>query len=66
MTKKSPGRPRKHEVGKWTSVQFRIPVELRTKLLTVLEDKNENLPYHLSMNSLLLELVQTALSNSQQ
>jgi hypothetical protein len=55
--KKTPGRPRIHEVGKWTSIQFRIPIELRTKLLSILDEKNTSLPYRLSLNSLLLELV---------
>lgn len=59
--KKAPGRPRKHEVGKWTSIQFRIPLELRVKLMSLLDEKNNNLPYHLSLNSFLLELVNSAL-----
>lgn len=61
MAKKNPGRPRIHALGKWTAIQFRLPIELRTKLISILEEKNQSLPYHLSMNSLLLELVKIAI-----
>lgn len=62
MIKRSPGRPRKHEVDKWVSIRFRLPAELRVKLTSVLEEKNKELAYTLSMNSLLLELIQSALN----
>lgn len=60
--KKPLGRPRKHEVGKWTSVQFRIPKDLREIILAELKEKNKDLSYRLSMNSFLLELIQGALN----
>lgn len=59
--KATPGRPRIHELGKWTSVQFRLPIDLRLKLTQNLAQKNETLPYHLSLNSFLLELIQKGL-----
>jgi len=62
IDKKMPGRPRVHEVGKWTSVQFRLPLQLRTKLLDVLQDANSKLSYRLSLNSLLLHLVNKGLT----
>lgn len=55
--KRTPGRPRVHDPGKWSSIQFRIPIELREKILKVLEQKNNQLAYRLSLNSLLLELI---------
>lgn len=59
--KRAPGRPRVHEVGRWTSVQFRIPIDLRKILFTLLDQKNEKLAYRLSLNSLLLELIESSL-----
>lgn len=60
--KKSPGRPRIHEIQDRIAIQFRVPCDLRENLLKVLEQRNETLPYKLSLNSFLLELVQEAIS----
>lgn len=60
--KKPMGRPRVHEVGKWSAVQFRMPITLRTTLYTLLEEKNKKLAYRLSLNSLLLELLDIGLN----
>jgi len=64
MENKRPlGRPRLHEVGKWTPVQFRIPKIFRENLLVLLEERNKDLPYRLSLNSFLLELIEKGMKS---
>ncbi len=64
MENKRPlGRPRLHEVGKWTSVQFRLPKNFRESLFSLLEERNKDLPYRLSLNSFLLELIEKGIKS---
>lgn len=62
--KNIPGRPRIHEVGKWSSVQFRVPTALRLALFALLEKRNKQLAYRLSLNSLLLELIEIGMQDN--
>lgn len=65
MEKKKPGRPKINDLSKsWTSIQFRLPIEVRHQLNELLQKKNENLPYHLSLNSFLLELMKNGMKLS--
>ncbi len=61
--KKGPGRPRLHEIGKWLSLQFRMPKDLKNEITESLKERNKILSYHLSLNSFLLELVKLGMKS---